>query len=329
MRPYVKKGWFRRVGILTAFFLTGCSGDTVVLPAPRFAQVGELRADVQMPLGTTGRLEGTIVWQSNGQWSLVERVYYRERLGGEVSRTSSSNLRDLSAAYASLVQQLNDSPGLRLTGGQIPPLAGSCAPDLTRVRFSMVDRFRTEIQTWDRCARGNLFTITPGSAGPDAEAARIVTAVQLIRSFTIGDLERSVFQGTLPFAALRQGAGGAFIPTTSTVFASDDGNPPPDWLAFWRSYTTSAEPEPEVRWADDMVLLLVDGDRAEAGHQLRVRRVLPVGALTLIEAVEGIPGDFCAPAYVTQRPYQIVKMPRVSTPIQFGQPLPLRVPCGQ
>ena len=301
----------------------------MVLPAPRFAQVGELRADVQVPLGPEGRLEGTIVWQSDGRWSLVERIYQRDILGGEVVRTSSNNLRDLTTAYASLVQQLNESPGLRLTGGQIPPIAGSCAPDQTRIRFSMVDTFRNEIQTWDRCARGNLFTLTPGSAGPDAAAARIVTAVQLIRSFTLGDLERSVFQGSLPFATLQTGVGTPAIPQTARFFRSSDGNAPEDWLAFWASLMGNQVSQPDIRWQEEMVLLMVDGNRGEAGHRLRVRRVLPVGALTLIEAVEEIPGDFCTPASVSERPYHLVRVPRIATAVQFGQPLPLRTPCGQ
>lgn len=317
--------------LVAALASTACTDETIVLPAPRFAQIGELRADVQFLLPQEGRVEATILWKSDGAWVLVERIYHRGTLGAEVTRSSSrqSSVRDLATAYASLVQQLNDNPGLRLPGEGIPPLVGTCPPDRARVLFSMADDFRNERLFWERCALGNLFTLSAITAGPDPAASRIITAVQLVRSFTVGDLERSVFQASLPFAQLAQGIAPRSLPSEPRLFLGDGGRAPASWEAFWTSlHPASGVPLPDIRWGSEFVLFLVDGDRREAGHQLSVRRILPVGSQTLVEIVETVPGDFCTPAFVTQRPYQLVRIPMAQVPLQFGQIILQRRPCG-
>jgi hypothetical protein len=315
---------------LASLLLSSCTDQTVTLPAPRFAQVGELRADVQIDLPHDGRAEATILWQSDGAWILVERIYHRGLLGGEVTRSSSrqSSARDLATAYASLIQQLNENPGLRLPGEGIPSLAGNCAPDQARIQFSMTDHFRGEALFWQRCAQGNLFTLSAGTAGPDPAASRIITAVQLIRSFTLGDLERSAFQASLPFATLGSGLAPATLPSAPVLFVGVNGAPPPGWDAFWSSLPSRENSPPDIRWDAEFVVYLTDGDRREAGHQLTVRRILPVGSQTLVEIVETVPGDFCTPAFVSQRPYQLVRVPMTQMPVQFGQIILQRRPCG-
>jgi hypothetical protein len=308
---------------------SGCDGETTVLPAPIFAQEGEVRADVEVPLmGGEGRLEGTLVWHSDGRWVLVERIYYRDVLGEEVVRRSRTNPGERAPEYASWVTQLNQTPGLRLPGEVAQGGPTSCPEGAARVTFTMVDTFREEVATWQRCASGNLFSVTPGSAGPDGGAARVVTAIQLTRSFTIGDQERSVFEGSVPFATLERGVDGAGREGASQAFVSEDGSEPEGWQEFWSRHAGEGVPPPEIDWGKEMVLFATTGRRDEAGHQVRVRRVLPVGVSTQVQAVEEVPGDFCAPASLERYPFHLVKAPLGPLPVVFADLLPQRIACG-
>jgi hypothetical protein len=65
-------------------------------------------------------------------------------------------------------------------------------------------------------------------------------------------------------------------------------------------------PAPEVDWGGD-------GPPGHARTARRgrsrggVRRVLPVGVATQVQAVEAIPGDFCAPAALERYPYHLAE----------------------
>jgi hypothetical protein len=330
-RPRIRGRFPQRLlpGILLFGVLAACDGEPTVLPSPRFAQIGELRADVELPLaGGEGRLEGTLVWQSDGRWALVERIYYRDRLGEEVVRRSRTNPGELSAEYTALITQLNETPGLRLPGEVDRGGPATCASNQARVTFAMVDAFRDQVARWTRCASGNLFTVTPGTGVPDPGASRVVTAVQLTRSFTVGDAERSIFEGSLPFATVGRGPDSPAREARSRAFLSTDGSPPPAWEDFWSRHAEAGEPLPAVDWTREMVLLATPGLRIEAGHAVGVRRVLPVGVATQVQAVESVPGDFCAPAALERYPYHLVIAPRGPDPVDFADLLPQRIPCG-
>ncbi|TVP43438.1 MAG: hypothetical protein EA350_13645 [Gemmatimonadales bacterium] len=308
---------------------TGCEGDTTVLPSPLLAQIGELRADVEVPLaGGTGRLEGTLVWQSDGRWVMVERIYYRNQLGEEVVRRSRTNPGERAADYAGFVRQLNETPALRLPGEVVEGGPNSCPGAQARVTFAMVDDFRNQVSSWTRCASGNFFTLSTGAGSPEPGAVRIVTAVQLARSFTMGDAERSGFEGSIPFGTLDRGADSPAREPGSRAFVSLDGSVPGEWSSFWRRHAGAGVPEPEVDWASEMVLLATPGRRTEAGHGVGVRRVLPVGVATQVQAVETIPGDFCAPASLEGYPFHLVRAPLGPAPVNFADLLPQRFACG-
>jgi len=315
--------------LLVIVGVAGCEGNTTVVPAPLLAQVGELRADVQVPLaGGSGRLEGTLVWQSDGRWVMVERIYYRNQLGEEVVRRSRTNPGERAADYAGFVRQLNETPGLRLPGEVEQGGPVSCAAGQATVTFAMVDDFRNEVAQWTRCAAGNLFSLSPGSGSSGPGTLRVVTAVQLTRSFTMGDAERSAFEGSIPFGTLARGSDSPAREAGSRAFLSLDGSVPEDWTAFWNRHAGAGVPEPEVDWATEMVLLATSGRRMEAGHAVGVRRVLPVGAATQVQAVESIPGDFCAPASLEAYPFHLVRAPLGPTPVTFADLLPQRFACG-
>lgn len=315
--------------VLTLLVGVGCDDEITPIGDTRFGQVGELRVDVQRPLsGGIGSIETALVWQSTGRWVLVERIRYQGVQGAERVLSSRLNPGDLAPEFASLNRQLNETAGLRIVDEVPTDLDPQCSPPRSRVSVTMVDSRRGELKRWDRCANGDLFELVPTGAGPDAAATRVVTAAQLARSFTLGDRERSVFQGSIPFAEIDSGETTPATPDTSRVFLSDSGGPPADFVDFWASHAGGAAELPEVDWDVEMVLLATTGIRNEAGHRIRVRRVLPVGMATRVEVLEEIPGDFCAPATVLTYPYHLVKAPRGPEPVTVSVPLESRVPCG-
>lgn len=308
--------------------LAGCDGGTTEVTDPRFAQVGELRIDVELPVGDgLGIAEATLVWHSDGRWVLVERMRYRGVEGGERILNSRRNPGELAPEYSTLNQQLNDNPGLRLPGEVDQNLVPECLPPRSRVRVMMVDHFRDEVAQWTRCTDGGLFNLSTAAAGPDSEAARVINAAQLARSFTLGDEERSAFEGSIPFATLSRGEDSPAEPSGPLVFLTDDGSEPEGWAAFWEANGGGHLPL-VVDWSSEMVLVGAPGLRTEAGHRIQVRRVLPVGTATRVESLEEIPGDFCSPAARDRYPYHIVVAPLGPRPVSFSDPHQSRIACG-
>ncbi len=330
----VSRGWARRVllglvSLLVVGVIPACEGSTTVVPTPRFAQIGEIRIDVERPIADgLGATEATLVWMSDGRWVLVERMLYQGRLGEERILSSRLNPGQLAPEYSTLNQQLNENPGLRLPGEVDQGLIPTCVSPRSRVRVTMVDTFRDEVAQWTRCVDGSLFTLSVGSAGPDANAPRVVNAAQLVRAFTLGDSERSVFEGSIPFANLDRGESSPARPDGPMVFLTEDGTEPDGWSDFWQSHTEGSQPLPEIDWGSEMVLVGSPGLRNEAGHTVNVRRVLPVGTATRVEMLEEIPGDFCSPAARERYPFHIVVAPLGPRPVSFSEPSELRVPCG-
>lgn len=285
--------------------------------------------DVSRPLASgTGTLETALVWRSDGRWVLAERIGYRGITGAERVVNSRLNPGELAPEYSSLIRQLNETAGLRIVDEVPTALDPACAPPRSTVSVTLVDAPRGELLRWDRCADGDLFDLTPAGAGPDPQAARIVTAAQLVRFFTLGDEDRSAYRGSVPFARIDSGETTPAAPPESRVFVSESGEVPDDFLAFWAQHAGGDIPLPEVDWDTDMVIVATTGPRTEAGHRIRVQRVLPVGTATRVELLEEVPGDFCAPASRPTHPFHIVVAPRGPVPITVSDPIERRVPCG-
>jgi len=327
-----------------ACVLAGCD-DTTSAPEPVFGQTGRVQVEVQSLLpGGDGLLNEILIWASNGPWLLTERVSYLGNGGGETTRSSRLNPGELSREYGSLIRQLNDAPGLALFDGTAPqeldPECGTGGLPFTRVTFTIEDGPRGESARWSRCADGTYLPsnaadprnlITPGNAAPDAGAARVITAAQLVRSFTVGDLAVSTYRGTYPFASLEQGEDSPAERPSPQVFTATGAVPPQAFVDFWAEHAAPDTPLPRVSWQTEIVLLVAVGKRDEAGVQVRVRRVLPLGAGgTRVELTERVPGDFCSPAARETHPYQIVVIPSggLNLPIEFTSPQLERIPCG-
>lgn len=310
--------------------MAACESEPTELPPPRFAQVGEVEVEVISPIaGGEGTLEEAFRWRSEGPWVLAERMRYQGLTGDESVRRPTLNPGDLAPEYASLVQQLNETPGLRLFDAQVPQsLRPECGEGRSRVTFTLRDSFRDEMARWVRCADGTFFSLSPATAGPDAGAARVITAAQLARFFTLGEGAISTYFGSRPFYRLDRGEDSPARPEASRVFRSESAEPPEGWLEFWEAHAGATSPRPAVDWTRDMVILASVGTRPEAGETVTVRRILPIAAGVRIETVWRVPGDFCSPAAKEIHPYDLVVAPKGATPIEFNEPVVERVPCG-
>lgn len=340
------------VGVfLMPLLLVGCEDDGVEPVELAFGQVGEIRVEVRSLLGDRGELNEILIWLSNGPWLLTERVGYRGNGGAENFRSSQLNPGDLAREYASLIRQLNQTRGLALFGEEVPRgLDPECAteedlenpsrpgddlPD-TRVVVTIRDTQRNETARWVRCAEGTLLgtgnTIVPSEAAPlGTGAERVVTAAQLTRFFTLEDNAPSTYKGTVPFAAISQGQDSPARPQGPEAFVSNTGQPPSDFVAFWRDHAGPGAPLPPVDWSSELVLLAAVGERSEAGDLVRVKRVEGLGPQvgTRVQLEERVPGDFCSPAALRSHPYQIVVVPRarLHLPVEFTPPAIKRIPC--
>ena len=170
-------------------------------------------------------------------------------------------------------------------------------------------------------------------SGPDPDASRVIVAAILARDLALGKGWSSQYHGSLPFGTLDKGEASGIRDLTSLTFflgaeIANSTRPPSSWPEFWEAHSGGSSPAPEVDWGIDMVVVVGDGTRREAGDSLEVRRVLQVSNGGQIEPVERAPGDFCSPASRVQTPFHIVVTPRVPPPIRFSDLRVERVPCG-
>jgi hypothetical protein len=333
--PSVGMGPLFLLGIL---LLVGC-GDNGATPPPgslRFGQIGEVRVSVAAPIlfgKGGGELQQILTWGSSGAWVLREQISYRGLVGDENLRRSVGDPRAYASAYASLITQLNEGPGLELF---IPDLTqglpGVCPQGWTHVTFSIWDQAREKEATWTRCTQGTLATIQTSEAGPDLHAGRVIQAAILVRDFTQGNQFASTYVGSVPFGTLDRADDSGARLSSPRVFASvPEGNPqsPTGWEAFWQAHRGgSLSSPPPVDWAREMVVVAAVGIRSEAGDSVEVRRILQTGEGTQIHVVERVPGDFCSPAAREHHPVHVVVAPRTRAPFGFAEIVVERVPCG-
>jgi len=311
-------------------FLAGCDDSQTGPESFRFGQVGEVRIDLTAPaVQEGGVLRQTLVWSSEGPWRLTESISYLGRLGDETVVRSEIDPRILASAYASLVALINESEGVKLFVDELPPdLDPSCASPRSRLSFTVRDQRRGDERAWTRCAQGSIGTLTTRGAGPDGAAGRVVQAAILARDFALRQEFRSVYMASLPFGTLDRGEASGAQLSGPLAFVGTGGREPPGWRQFWRDHTGTDDAPPEVDWDEEMVVVGAVGVRQEAGDSVEVRRILPVGDGTLVEMVERVPGDFCAPAARRQVPFHIVVSPRGPAPVRFGDVQVERVSCG-
>lgn len=309
-----------------ALTLGGCEDDGAGPGSLRFGQIGEVQLRVETPLRQgTGSLEQRLAWSSEGPFQLEESIAYFEELGDRTVVREIRNPEVLAGSYAGWIAQVNEVESLRLFIDELDPsLDPVCGPGRSRVTLRIRDDVRDESVSWIRCALGGLHSLSTASAGPDPSAARVVAAAILLRDRSLGEDFRSAYQGSVPFGTIAKGEGSsADLPNPRSI--TDAGT----WQAFWEEHTGREETAPPVDFERDLVLVGAVGVRPEAGDSVEVRRVLPVDGGTVVTLVEQVPGDFCSPAERLQTPFHIVRAPRVPLPIEFADPVLVRVPCGQ
>jgi len=307
-----------------------CADDGAIPPgALRFGQLGKIVVDLDTPLYTppatgTGRLHQVLSWGSSGAWSLQESISYRDLVGDENFERYNGVPGQSAGAYAEVITQLNDTPGLELDVPELPQdLDPECGPGRTRVTFTIQDDAKEESRAWIRCVSGSLSNIMVDDAGPDLAATRVALAVQLVRDATVGDRWTSPYGGSVAFGTLDRGESSGSSLQAPSVIAD-----PSTWQTFWLEHAGSRT-LPDVDFDSDMVVVGIVGSRDEAGDSVEVRRILQIDDGTRTEIVERVPGDFCSPAARTHVPYHIVVAPRTPAPRRFAAIQREEVPCGR
>lgn len=305
--------------------LPACSNGSTSPDSFRFGQDGDVRVVVETPIwaegGARGKLEQSLEWRSTGQWSLLERIAYRDESGDSTVRNSDGDPAIYASAYASLITLVNESEGVKLfVEGLDPGVDPECGSTRSRVAVRIRDPGRGRSIEWIRCAAGSLAELNPADAGPpETRAARVIQAARLAREFVLGSDFRSAYVGTVPFATLARretSDGGTPEPA---VFVGDEDGPPSGWTEFWRTHVGAEAPGLEVDWSREMVIAATVGEVPSAGHEVEVRRILPVDRGTQVEVFLRKPGDFCSPASRVQTPFHVVVAPRTPEPVSFQQ----------
>jgi len=309
-----------------ALALAACEGGGTQPGNLRFGQVGRIEAVLEVPLQVDqGLMVQELVWRSSGEWTLREAISYKGQPGDENVRRSPGDPSQYASAYASLITQVNEGPGLSLFVSDLDPAVDpTCGVARTRVRFAIVDDVRGDSIAWTRCANGSFNSLTPRGAAPGETASRVVQAAVLAGEFTLGDGFRGAYLGSVPFATLDRGEdSGTDIPEPR-VFTGPEG-----WTEFWQAHRGAPEAPPPVDFATEMVIVAGVGERPEAGDSVEVRRILQVDGGTVTEVFERVPGDFCSPAARRHTPFHIVVAPRTELPVSFADITVERVPCGR
>ncbi|MGD8321679.1 MAG: hypothetical protein PVJ02_14540 [Gemmatimonadota bacterium] len=309
-----------------------CGEDSTQPDALRFGQVGEIEAELDVPLvqvvGTSpnarlgvGRLHQTLTWRSSGAWFLREAISYRDLTGDADLRRTTGDPSQYVLDYASLIIALNDIQGQKIVGVLSDTIPPDCGLALSRITFTIRDEPRDESRTWVRCVHGSLATLTQEDAEP-ADGARLALATELMRNATVGTGFASTYAGSVPFGTLDRGDQ-SDAPLTAPEVFTDQAS----FSHFWAEHAPD-RPRPDVDFSLDMVIAGIVGPREEAGDSVEVRRVLQVDQGTLIEVVERVPGNFCSPAALVHTPYHIVVAPLTPAPIRFADIRVDPVDCG-
>ena len=322
------------VAILTAAG-SACENSGVE-PNLRFGQSGQVVVDVATPLRlllpvspVEGELRQVLTWRSTGAWQFFESIAYRGTVGSETTTRSPGIPVAFASAYATLVTQINSTPGLDLfIEGLDPDLNPDCMPGQARVTLRIQDEIRNQTRSWTRCSEGPLGSLKQAGSGPDVHASRVILVSKLAHDRTLGDTATSVYHGSIPFATLDKGAKAGDLTLTSRVFFGGPGagDAPAEWGSFWEWHADGAAPD--VDWSTDMVVVAGDGARHEAGTTVEIREIEPIRDGAIVQLVEFVPGDFCSPATVVQTPFHLVVAPRTPSRIQFSDITRERVPCG-
>lgn len=320
----------RVVPLWSLALLWSCTGGTAPdVDTLRFGQLGEIQIQIIQPriqplqLGI-GELRQNLTWSSSGPWQLAERISYRGILGDEQVRVSEGDPDLLAAAYAQIITQLNQTPGLELFIDDLDPLLKpACGLTRSQLIVRIRDDGRNREVAWTRCTSGELRDLSVVGAGPDLQAGRVIQAALLVKNATLGDGFVSEYEGSVPFGTLDRGENSNAPLVGPIAFVTEGG-----WPEFWEQHTSPGEVPPAVDFEADQVIVAAVGLRTEAGDSVEVRRILrgSVGSVTHIR--ERIPGDFCSPAARNQIPFHIVVAPRTPLPMAFAEILVELVSCG-
>ena len=216
----------------------------------RFGQSGQMIVEVVtprqfLPSPGMGELRQTLTWRSTGAWQLIESIAYRGVVGSETTTRSPGLPAAFASSYATLVTQIHGAAGLDLFIEDLDPsLDPTCDPGEdearetppARVTLRIQDEIRGEERSWTRCAKGPLGSLDPAGSGPDIHASRVIQVSRFVHDRTLGDSATSVYNLSIPFATLDQGAkpGGEQDLVSRVFFGGPEaGDAPAEWRDFW------------------------------------------------------------------------------------------------
>ena len=273
-----------------------------------------------------------LTWNSEGAWNLLEEIGYDSVVGDQSLLRNRGLPYTFAANYLSLLHLINDNGGTKLWG--LSDWVADCGIARSRVRVLIRDNMLDDQEEWARCAPAATplrRLSTKGVEPHESGAARVIQVAMRARDFTLGaDSERYAYTGSLPFATLERGTDTGMNLTGPRLFRSGEGRagPPQEWLDFWESHTGGGREAPEIEWGSEMAVVATLGVRHEVGDSVEVRRVLLVGNERGVkfEIVRRVPGNYCAPAHRTIRPYHIAVTPKNLATVSYGVRVE-RVPC--
>lgn len=308
--------------------LAACGGTEV--PLFKFGTDGLIGVTVEVPLqGGIGLQQQVLTWNSDGAWTLFEVIGYDGRDGDDTTVRSAGLPLAFAADYQDVLYHFNERKGIRLwelgTGDR------ECGIGRSRVTFRVRDNPTDSVAEWQRCAGGAylLDSLSREPPEPDDHADRVIFLAERAGKRALGDDFRSAYTGSLPFGTVDKGTQTGIKEEKPRLFRSPDGRgAPAGWVRIWEEHRPGSS-LPQVDWGAEMVVLATAGPRHELGDSIEVRKVLLVDEELdiLVEAVQRVPGDYCAPARRDVWPYHIVVTPRREGSFSFRIGVE-RVPCG-
>lgn len=310
--------------------LAACGSTDVPLS---FGTDGLIRVTVEVPLeGGIGLKQQVLTWNSDGAWTLFEVIGYDGGDGDETTVRNSGLPIAFAADYQALLDLFNDPNDNRGTGlWDLGRENRECGIGRSRVTFHVRDNPTDEDVEWERCAgrATSLGGLETKGVEPDDGALRVVDLAMRARNLALGDDFEYAYTGSLPFRTVDKGTQTEIKEEKPRLFRSPDGrSAPAGWVSIWNRHRPGSS-FPQVDWAAEMVVLATAGARHELGDSIEVRKVRLRGVELdiLVDVVQRVPGDYCAPARRDVWPYHIVKTPRREGSFSFGVRVE-RVSCG-
>jgi hypothetical protein len=86
-----------------------------------------------------------------------------------------------------------------------------------------------------------------------------------------------------------------------------------DFEQFWQQHKQGLQPmpaPPQIAFEDDMVLAALDNAERCSGYAIEIQAIETVDRFLRVSVVKTVPGSGCMVAWMTTRPFHLVRLPR-------------------